>query len=206
MAVTSKQTPPTVATSTTQAGGVFRMLDLPPELREQIYYLAIERFPVIDTAAVQDRVVIPTIAQTSRQLRGEALSVFYRNRPVEVSFHCDENIRRAKVWAKSWAGHAKHFSSTITFSGKMRATGYEFFHITVERIKMAPYFMVTARPGVSRLGAIVAEHMEARIGVRLKKFTRKAANYEQARLTAEQFQALINNVDRASQYNSPPDA
>ncbi|KAK4542780.1 hypothetical protein LTR36_006156 [Oleoguttula mirabilis] len=200
--VVTAQTLPTATASASQAKGVFRMLDLPPELREHIYYLAIESFPVIDTAAVQDKVIIPAITQVSQQLRNEGLAVFYRNRPVEVSFHCDQNVRRAKIWAKSWADHAKDFT-TIMFSGKMRATGYEFFHITVEKIKTAPYFKVHARPGVSRTGAVVVEHMQYQIEARLKSFSKRASSQEQAKLTAEQFPVLIEVVERASQFLPP---
>jgi len=90
----------------------FRFLDLPPELREVIYSLAMAPFPPIDTAAIPDtpdRVVIPTIAQVSRTVREEALAIFYRQRPVHISLHCGENTRDSLEWAKAWDRHAEDF-------------------------------------------------------------------------------------------------
>jgi hypothetical protein len=96
-------------------------MSLPPELREEIYYHAIKdfQFPEIDTAAIPgtpDRIIIPAIAQASRQVRSEALGVFFRNRPVVISLYCRENTQRAKLWAESWVSHAREFS-IIIFKG-----------------------------------------------------------------------------------------
>lgn len=203
MAATS-QTPSIAAASTLQSEENFRLLDLPPELREEIYYQVMgPHFPVIDTAAIPgtpDRVVIPSIAQVSQQLRNETLAVFYRNRPVEVSSYCDDNVLRAHAWAKSWAGHAKDFT-TIIFKGKMRATGYEFFHLTVGGTKTAPYFTVCARPGVSEIGDAVLEHMVLKAEVCLTKFGKDMSTQQRGRLTAGQFAMLINLAEQASQYD-----
>lgn len=195
--MTKAQMTPTATSSAPQADKDergFPILDLLPELRKQIYYLAIERFAVIDTAAIQDKVVTPSIAQASRQLRNEALAVFLRNRPVEISFHCALNVRRAKMWANSWAGHAEGFS-TIAFSGVMQATGYEFFHITVKSLKTAPYFIVTSRPGVSKSGVPVIGRLEDKMNKRLRRFCRNANDYEQQRLTAARLGELIDEVE-----------
>lgn len=56
----------------------FPFLELPAELREQIYYYAARPILPIDTAAIPgtpDCVLVPAVAQLSRQTRREALHV-----------------------------------------------------------------------------------------------------------------------------------
>lgn len=186
-----------MATSPQQA---FRILDLPGELREEIYTLVMSPFPPIDTAAIPgtaDRVTIPAITQTSQQLRDETLAVFCRNRPVQISLHCDDNVRRASAWTESWQAHAKGFA-TIIFSGKMLATGYEFFHVTIQSLRTAPYFVVRARPAISRRGDIIISRMLKKIRACLSRINNIVGEHQQAMLTTDQLPKLIQLVEKAS--------
>lgn len=178
----------------------FRILSLPPELRELIYYYAMAPLPPIDTAAIPgtpNRVVIPAIAQVSRLLRKEALSVFYRHRPVEISLHCDENVRRALKWAKAWDGHSKGFA-TVVFTGRLAEAKNEFFHITVESSKSAPYFATHSRPGASEKACKIVARMAGRLQERLKTAGRRTSEEDRGRLTGEQLTALISHVQADS--------
>ena len=99
----------------------FPFLNLPAELREQVYLIALQPITAVDTASIPgtpDRVRIPAVAQVSRQLRDEALHVLFRNRPVEVSLHSMENFRRALLWVEKCydAGRA---CGMVIFSGRL---------------------------------------------------------------------------------------
>lgn len=76
---------------------VFRLMDLPAELRKEVYFPASEPFPALETNRL-DVAKVPTIAQLSQQTRKEALAVFYRNRKIPISLHCDRDILNATGW------------------------------------------------------------------------------------------------------------
>lgn len=94
---------------------VFRLMDLPPELREEIYYYASPSFPPLETSK-PDIARVPAIAQLSRQTRREALAVFYRNRDVTLNLRSDPDIMNATGWLDSCASNAE-LSHTITIDG-----------------------------------------------------------------------------------------
>ena len=181
---------------------MFRILDLPPELREHIYYFAMgPNYPPIDTANIPgtpDDATIPALAQVSQQLRGEALAVFYRNRTVKISLYGDENVRQAKAWVNAWAMHAQEFSS-VTFAGTMRCAKNEFFHIAIDCVKNAPYFKIHVRPGVSECGEEVLEYMLSEVEGRLARFRRSPSKDEKGGLTASQLRELVGVVHRSAQ-------
>lgn len=94
---------------------VFRLMDLPPELREEVYYHASPSFPPLETSQ-PDVARVPAIAQLSRQTRKEALAVFYRNRDVTLNLRSDPDIMNATGWLDSCARNAE-LSHKITIDG-----------------------------------------------------------------------------------------
>ncbi|KAF7197698.1 hypothetical protein HII31_00787 [Pseudocercospora fuligena] len=137
---------------------VFRFMDLAAELRELIYEFASAPFPPVNTAAINntpDMVHIPKIAQLNKQTRSEALAVFYRNRELKLSLHCERNIYRAESWLDA-AGSGRIMPGLITFSG--REPGGTFFHIEVRCSKNDPQFTVISRPGSALPGVDRARH------------------------------------------------
>lgn len=129
---------------------VFRLLDLPGELREIIYYHSAEDLPAIDTAAIKNHGIskVPLIAQLCRDVREECLAVLYRNRELRFSFHCERNIERGNMWLHA-AGHHSEMPCTIVFAGVLKQTS-EFFHVTIRCSKDQPQFHVATRPGASK--------------------------------------------------------
>lgn len=121
---------------------VFRLLDLPAELREIIYYHSAEDLPAIDTAAIKNHGItkVPLIAQLCRDVREEALAVLYRNRELRFSFHCERNIERGNMWLQA-AGHHSEMPCTVVLAGVLKQTS-EFFHIHVRCSKDLPYFVL----------------------------------------------------------------
>lgn len=113
---------------------IFRLMDLPAELRELIYYYASAPFPPIDTASIRntpDAISFPAVAQLSRQTRNEALAVFYRNREVHLSLHCDRNVERSIAWLSHW-GDDTQLTDKIVLEGlHKRGTPGSMFHLTI---------------------------------------------------------------------------
>lgn len=94
---------------------VFRLMDLPAELREEIYYHASPSFPPLETSK-PDIARVPAIAQLSQQTRKEALAVFYRNRDVHIRLRSDHDIINTNGWLDSCARNAE-LSHKITING-----------------------------------------------------------------------------------------
>ena len=183
-----------------QKRDVFPFLQLPAELREQIYYFAVQPIVPLDTAAIPgtpDRVTVPLIAQVSKLIRKEALHSLFANRPVEVSLHSSENVRRALLWADRWKDHAKSFGQII-FSGRLAACEYNFFHITLECSDEGPFFRARARPAASaRADTLVAKVKEDLLKL-LERWVKKAVKGREGRLSGDQLRDLIKLVEEAS--------
>ena len=152
---------------------VFKLMELPPELREIIYYHAMIPIKPIDTAAIPntpDRVRIPPIAQLDKVTRHETLHILFTSRPIDISLHSDENLRRALLWANKWQDHARALPKLI-FSGRIKSNCYEFFTITITISDEAPFVRATAKPAASQKSdefiASLKEHMLAWLDMRL---------------------------------------
>lgn len=131
--------------------GTFKLMALPAELRELVYYQAMKPITPIDTAAIPntpDCLIIPSIAHLSKQTRHEALHILFKSRPVEISLHSDENLRRALLWAQEWQNHALALPQLI-FSGRITQHQFEFFTITIHISDEAPFFRASAKRAAS---------------------------------------------------------
>ena len=74
--------------------------DLPAEIRNEIYELALEEqevivFPKAPKSNKTSRVKVPGILMASKQIHGEILQIFYN----KTSF-CFDNPQRAQTWLR----------------------------------------------------------------------------------------------------------
>jgi hypothetical protein len=81
----------------------FRFLDLPPELRNQIYSFVLRDSQVILSPGTKKTTGYPVITKVSRQIRNEALELFYAKTTFELSFVvCTPAVSKpAQNWALS---------------------------------------------------------------------------------------------------------
>ena len=183
------------------------LLDLPAELREQVYLFAIQPITPLDTAAIPgtpNRVRLPPIAQVSRQLRDEVRYVLFRNRLVEISLHSGENLRRALLWAENLSGPSSLFG-IIIMSGCMKQAMNEFFHITIEISDGAPFFRVRTRPGASQEADLIISRMKSQLLDWLEAKVKAAKEGPKARLSSASIIEMIYMIDGASCYYPPAD-
>lgn len=189
-------------TRTPASSKPFRLLDLSPELRDQIYYQAMAPHPPIRTSAIPrtpEYVTIPTIAQLSRRTRAEALRVFYRNRTIEISFHCRINVDRALAWAYAWPDQAR-FLSRVVLSGKLPSDhDGDFFQVIVRRAPEPPFFGIHWSP--FRTVETLTERAVMRCTRRLLLGRESAdmarvARERRIRLSPKQFKSIILAVRR----------
>lgn len=170
----------------------FRFFDLPPELRDRIYLFAMD-FPRLETAAIPrtpDYATIPGIAQTSRLARHEALEVFFFNRPLEVTFHCEENARQAVRWLGCWNAHSRYFG-IIAFRIRQVSRPHDFFRVTLERVDTYPYFRTRMDHYATDFATALAIHQRAAFQRCINEFATSAEEGERGRLSATQLSELF---------------
>ena len=180
--------------------GIFPFLKLPAELREQIYFFAVQPITPLDTAAIPgtpDRVTVPTIAHVSKQTRDEALHVLFKHRPVEVSLHSPENLRRALVWADKWSGHTAALAQII-FCGRLQGAGGDFFHVTLVCSEEKPYFRVHTQPGASTQADILTARLKTAVLRWLEHKLEEANNGQEGRLSCDELTVLIHKIVEVS--------
>ena len=176
---------------------VFPFLKLPAELREQIYLFAVHPITPVDTAAIPgtaDRVVIPTVAQLSRQTRTEALHVLFSNRPVEISLHSKENLRRAGLWIARWRAQANSITR-IFFTGCLERAENDFFHITLQCSDEAPHFRVSTRLGASDEANTLILQMKDNLLHSLEHKVQSAKEGQKGRLSGGDLIRLIGLIN-----------
>ena len=181
---------------------VFRLMDLPLELRELIYYHATGPFPPIDTASIAntpDWVTIPPVAQLSPQTRHEALGVFYRNRPVMFSLHCQRNIERAKSWIDSCVSSPRVFN-TIICSGSIWHCQGNFFHITIEYSPKTLRFHASARPGASEVTDHVCQTTKDEVQKYLNNQAANKTENEKGMLSADNLHDILHIMDTNGRF------
>lgn len=84
----------------------FRLLDLPGEIRNQIYELVlIQHIPVAVYACCARLQDPPAITQTSRQLRSETLSLFYQRNRFQFEIFSPEEPNTFTPWVNSIGPH-----------------------------------------------------------------------------------------------------
>ena len=182
----------------------FRLLHLPAELREDVYLFAMMPLPPIDTASIPGtpaRIVIPSIAQTSKQVRDEALAILLRHRPVEISLHSSENLRRALLWSSSWGAHARLFC-TIIFSGCLAHLGNTFFRIELQSSEQKPYFKVRG----GQFNRKMTDKMKLHVLAYLNKVVEKSDASRVGKLSSAQLTELIQLVKLLAELDPKSEA
>ncbi|KAF2170092.1 hypothetical protein M409DRAFT_19699 [Zasmidium cellare ATCC 36951] len=194
----AEDSPSTV--STTQST-VFRLMDLPPELREEIYYHASPSFPPLETSK-PDIARVPAIAQLSRQTRNEALAIFYKNRDIHMRLHTDEDILSATGWLDACAKNAE-LSHKITISGLF--TRLSTFTLVISCQKKDPQFTVDVQSSIEEEFRGIVKHTKK--GVRIMKD--EVSNYlenktvrrpedRRGRLTVGEMRSIVNIVRKVA--------
>ena len=190
-----------MSTQATSPKDVFPFFELPGELRESIYLYAVQPLPPVDTAAIPgtpDRVIIPKVAQLCTQMREEALHIFFKNRPVEISLHSEENVRRALLWADKWEGHTIYLAQVV-FSGRLSMVQNEFFYITLDCSEEVPFFRACARPGASRGADTATDNIKHLLTQWFQRRCHANPGVE-SRLSGGELVKLIHLVERQSRH------
>lgn len=179
-------------------------MNLPAELREQVYYWAAQPITPLDTGAIPgapDRVSIPAIAQTSTQLRDEALHVLFKNRPAEIRMHSAYSFNRAIDWALKCSGHSNAFGM-IKFCGRLEAAENQYFNITLELLDDSPFYLVHTKRCASTKADLITAQIEERLLKFLKEHAEVSANF---RLPGDVIAGMILLIDEASRLSPPPE-
>ena len=194
-------TPPISGTFENQPTS-FPFMKLPAELRELVYYFAAQPIAPHDTGAIPgapDRVRIPAIAQTSTQLRDEALHVLFKNRPAEVRMHSAYSFNRAIDWAVKSSGHSNSFGM-ITFCGRLEQAENQFYHVTLELSDESPHYQVQTR----RCASTKADLIAAKIKEKLLHVLDEHVKEGHLKLSGDAIAGLILLIDEASRMHPPP--
>ncbi|KAK4504090.1 hypothetical protein PRZ48_005005 [Zasmidium cellare] len=180
---------------------VFRLMDLPPELREEVYYHASPSFPPLETSK-PDIARVPTIAQLSRQTRKEALAVFYRNRDIHMRLHTDTDILSATGWLDSCAKNAE-LSHKITISG--RFTAVSSFTLVISCQKRDPQFTVNVQSSVEEDRRSIVKHARNAVAVMKEEVSNYLENKtswrpedRRGRLTVGEMRSIVNIVRKVA--------
>jgi hypothetical protein len=179
-------------------------MKLPAELRELVYYFAAQPITPLDTGAIPgapDRVRIPAIAQTSTQLRDEALHVLFKNRPAEVRMHSAYSFNRAIDWAVKCSGQSNSFGM-IDFRGRLEQAENEYFHITLEISDEAPYYQVVTKRCASVKADLITGQIQQKLWEFLDEHT-KVEDRQQGRLSGDVIAGVILLIDEASRVHPP---
>lgn len=210
----------------------FPFLELPAELRELVYYHAVQPITVslswtsirfntcvwpfangvplgqpIDTGAIPgapDRVRIPAIAQTSKQLRNEVLHVLFKHRPAEIRMTSAYSFERALTWAKNCTGNSNSFG-IINFAGRLEYAQNEFYHVTLEISDESPYFEVRSRRGASAKADLIIAHVMEKLLNDLDAKVKAAKKGQECRLSGDSIADLIHLIDGSSRWGPPPE-
>ncbi|EME46617.1 hypothetical protein DOTSEDRAFT_22666 [Dothistroma septosporum NZE10] len=187
----------------------FRLMDLPAELREQIYCHASALFPPIDTASIRntpDTIHIPAIAQLSKQTRQEALAVFYRNREVQLSLHCYRNVERSIAWLINWGDDA-HLTNSIVFSGLMKPGLGNIFHLTLNCLRKdsGMQYRVSRRPHADPRSEKTFRELEEKISAYINKKVEsdQTLQGEVGKLTKSEILDIFDLVQRDTGWHPP---
>lgn len=183
----------------------FPFMDLLAELRELIYCTAFMPIKPIDTAAIPgtaDLIRIHHIAQLSQQTRQEALHVLFRSRPVEISLHSSENVRRALLWAQKWQDHAAALPVLI-FSGRIASLEFHFFEITVRISDEKPHLAAEAKKFSSDKAMEWVEEMKKSILTWLSKELEGVREERYTKLSGRALVELIEMVAEKANHVEP---
>jgi hypothetical protein len=192
------------------SGGLPNFMLLPAELREVIYFYALNPpFPPIETHAINNttnRVRIPSIAQLSRATRNEALAVFYRRREVIISLHCQRNVDRALAWAKAW-GDSAHLSDSITISGTMRTCSNDFYQLKIKCSRDEPQFSVEVRQHPRERSNRLCQIMRSALAKHLETLAKeKQQDNQRGKLTSRDLLGVLTLVGQLSRREVPEDS
>jgi hypothetical protein len=122
---------------------------LPPEIREIILLYSMLPLLILSTASIPntpDHIQIPAVAHVCHSLRDEALAIFYRNRPLEITVYSTANEKLTETWLSLW--DETEFKD-ITIIGK--GSQHHFFKFRINLHEQGLY-SVAIPPEFSSLG------------------------------------------------------